>query len=409
MELLRLILRFQWKFYTGVLAILISVTDLLLSDLGKLSSVALVSGGVVLGIVLIVPDVVSLVRRDVDIQRLAPPEDYVSPTELSGGTGEVVVQSNKPTQRAIVWNEVDREITNSLADCLLVSKSRSVIPGIEKNRPLILRERLAGKSAFDGKVVSQISDLSAKALTSGQSIDLAMSRYFDLLCTNYMTNWAVVPSVGSPVLGWKLAQDPDSGELRELEGSTLSNAIGASTLAVTADGFLVLIGQSNRSISSPSMWAPGGSGSVDPEDVSLLSNGPAKLVHVIAHAMERELQEEAHLNASDIEMTYVNGYFRWVNMGGKPEYSGITLLRRSSVDLKARYRRLVERPWVRIIVSDVAFDIDLLLSGGDPLACLPGKYRQTASFPLFMTLRALRAHLERDKNLLARLRRCKEN
>lgn len=400
-ELLSLIVRHQWKFYTGLLSLAISAVGLFLAEVRDVVGVFSGVAGIALGTALLIPDVRALLSDEVDLRMLGSSEEYRSTMPLVTESGEIVTQANRPTQRAIAWPAIDSTISTSLLDCEL-AQNPDLPPEVRRYKAIIVREKLRGRTAFDGILVGQRDDLTPEVLASSAVIRISRTHYFDLMCTNYMTNWAIVPGVGNPLLGWHLSQDPASGSLRKLTGSRLSNAIGASTVAVTADGFLVLVGQSNRSESSPAQWAPGGSGSVDDEDLSLLSSGRTKLRYLVAHAMERELQEEARVNAVEIETTILTGYFRWVNMGGKPEYLGVTLLRATAEELKERRRRYVERNWVRIV--DVSVKLDLAgLRTGAPLACLPPSYRDTASFPLFMGLRALKMHIDRDQNLNNRL------
>lgn len=402
-ELIRLIVRYQWRFYGGLLTLAISIAGLVTADVREVFGFALGAAGLAIGVALMYPDVRDLFGNDVDLRMLGAPEDYQSTVPIVAGSGGIIVtQPNRPTQRAAVWESVDDLVATSLLDCDLCAQNPELPRDFKKYKALIVKEKLHGRSAFDGIIIAQRDDLTPEKLASSDVMQLSKTRYFDLMCTNYMTNWAIVPGVGSPLMGWHLSQDPDSGKLRNLRGSRLSNGIGASTIAITVDGYLVLVGQGNQSQSSAAQWAPGGSGSVDDQDLPLLATGPTKLRYLVAHAMERELQEETRVTASEIEATSVTGYFRWVNMGGKPEFVGVTLLRVTADELRERRRLYVERNWVRTVDTSVKFDLAKLRSDG-PLDCLPSSYRDAASFPLFMGLRALKLHLERDQNVLNRL------
>ena len=96
-ELCQLIVRYQWKLYLGLIAGVIGIVLLIRTEL--LDAIGIVLGfvGVVVGGVLMIPDVRDLTRSNVDIQMLAPPEDYRPPVTLRGGSGEIIRNPNKRT------------------------------------------------------------------------------------------------------------------------------------------------------------------------------------------------------------------------------------------------------------------------------------------------------------------------
>jgi len=81
----------------GLIAGVIGIVLLIRTEL--LDAIGIVLGfvGVVVGGVLMIPDVRDLTRSDVDIQMLAPPEDYRPPVTLRGGSGEIIRNPNKRT------------------------------------------------------------------------------------------------------------------------------------------------------------------------------------------------------------------------------------------------------------------------------------------------------------------------
>ena len=115
------------------------------------------------------------------------------------------------------------------------------------------------------------------------------------------------------------------GTLAPLKLSCLNNEIGVSTLAVTADRYLVIWQQNmNASPVSAGKLAPSGSGSADWDD---MQSAPDKVFPaVIIRGMERELREESRLKKAEIRGTRVIGYFRWMEKGAKPEFTGVTSL-----------------------------------------------------------------------------------
>jgi hypothetical protein len=217
------------------------------------------------------------------------------------------------------------------------------------------------------------------------------------MCSNYLTESYVEDlRTGATVLdGLDLVRRAD-GRLPDLEQSRLANPVGVSTLAFDSRNDLILIQQSEFAQSSKNLWSPSGSGSPEPVDLQTAGTAEAgrpDLVDVIRRGMNRELVEESHISVDAIHDSRVIGYFRWLNKGGKPEYTGVTLLNRPVTALR---RRLSEFRWVRGIEVGVPVDFDRLRD--DPAAaqhCIgrpgPGDNRFAArmSFPLYLSLRAL--------------------
>jgi hypothetical protein len=172
--------------------------------------------------------------------------------------------------------------------------------------------------------------------------------------------------------------------LRSLRDSWLVNLIGISTLALTSDGKLVYTRQTKRSVGSPGLLAPSGSGALEQRD---LLAGSAQLLHeLIIRGVERELREETNLTAGEVERSELVGFGRWISRGAMPEFAAVTLLDTSSHKLDGRKVIRTEREYVAEIRT-------LRLNPGwdpeHPLDALPEHLRQRASFPLALALSAL--------------------
>ena len=111
-------------------------------------------------------------------------------------------------------------------------------------------------------------------------------------------------------------------ELKDLGATRLNNQIGGSTLAVTADNYLVISYQNRRVQINAGKINSSGSGSADWSDYR---DGDT-LQDVVKRTMERELCEEANIQPKNIVRTEIIGYFRWIDFGGQPEFVGITKL-----------------------------------------------------------------------------------
>lgn len=122
--------------------------------------------------------------------------------------------------------------------------------------------------------------------------------------------------------------------LRTIADSRANNHIGASTIAITRDNFIVLWEQTPAAMVSSGFLVPTGSGSCGAADAR------DTLRRTICVAMNRELLEESarrgiELPPQSIRGTLPLGYFRWIARGGKPEFVGVTRLNVHGADLNA--------------------------------------------------------------------------
>jgi hypothetical protein len=258
---------------------------------------------------------------------------------------------------------------------------------------------------FNGRIVRQTSDVD-----SSGTVSVAPARYFDLLCTNYLTGRMVRdPHDKCLVVGadWMERMANGGATVRDVADSPLANGIGISSLAFTADSprRLIVVKQSYRSASSPGLWAPSSSGSMEERDIRV-EDSSFSFVDAVVDAMQRELVEESNVEPHQILDTRVLGYFRWLNKGAKPEYVGVTLLNTRLADLQLRPRR-IEKPWVVRVAEAGALDV-AAIERGDVLGALSedirglmlddhDSLRDAASFPLFVSLRLLAEQLRTDQ------------
>lgn len=106
----------------------------------------------------------------------------------------------------------------------------------------------------------------------------------------------------------------------------MSDHIGISTLAVTTDGYVIILHQNDKALTSTDRLTPSGSGSVDFSDLRPDSD----FRETLKAAAERELREETNLPAGRIGHTEVIGFYRDLGRGGKPEFCCLTRLNASS-------------------------------------------------------------------------------
>jgi 8-oxo-dGTP pyrophosphatase MutT (NUDIX family) len=221
----------------------------------------------------------------------------------------------------------------------------------------------------------------------------ADARFFDAQCSNEMCTLRITHrETGGEFDPRQALLTSADGRLRTIGESTLADCIGISTLAVTADGALVMVRQTSRNVASALLLAPAGSGSLDPRD---LGHDHAKTLQDIARrGMERELCEETGIRPDEIRGTRVTGFARWLERGAKPEFFGITELSATTGDL-ARHRRLAsdERLYTG---GTITMTVDIpalgreLADGTDLLKApsLPARIKEDGSLPLLLALRA---------------------
>ncbi|BAR57660.1 hypothetical protein NK6_4493 [Bradyrhizobium diazoefficiens] len=111
--------------------------------------------------------------------------------------------------------------------------------------------------------------------------------------------------------------------LKGFAEAQVSNQLGASTLAFSNDGHLMLVVQNDKNRQSANLLAPTGSGSLDWRDVE--NCGSHDLLQLVRFGAERELWEEASLDEHGAERkidsrVMVFGFARMLHRAGKPEF-----------------------------------------------------------------------------------------
>lgn len=359
--------------------------------------------GLVLGVLGLLFSLISLVdakrKRNDEKHRL-----HLVPGEGANRFAELRVPSGMVlpigSGSVAVWPEVDVcLLRQQRVEWAWSPHPRRLPPNLEVLAyDLLLEQYKRSGQLFNGAVVRQDDDLTPECFRASPGIHLSKTRYFDLLCSNYQAKWDVRGRGGLRHLEGRSLIVDSRGMLRHLAENGLANVIGVSTVAVTTDGALVLVRQSNTAASSSNCIAPSGSGSMDLRDVPRRvrrGQSPSEdLAATVAAAMRRELVEEVNLTLEEAGHTYVTGYFRWLDQGAKPEYVGVTLLDVPRSTIEAREIRRVERAWVRdVILPGRRFDFARLRDDPDLARELTADAAQEAveyiSVPLVMAVRAL--------------------
>lgn len=177
------------------------------------------------------------------------------------------------------------------------------------------------------------------------------------------------------------------GQLRDFGSSWLLNGIGTSTLAFTRDGKLVVVEQSKKNSRSEGLFAPSGSGSLEPKDFH--GSDFVDLADLAAAGATRELAEETGVLPQEVAATVFLGFGRWLNKAACPELFTLTLLSIDSDELERRAipapdRTLVERRLLCRLIGD-----PMQWDPNSPADMLPDEFRGRMSLPLSAALSLL--------------------
>lgn len=111
--------------------------------------------------------------------------------------------------------------------------------------------------------------------------------------------------------------------IKSLGDSMFGNHIGVSTIAISSDGYAILLKHNNRTAVGANKLQSTGSGSADWTDWDLQLTDFRQCIMRVA---ERELREETGLKVECIQSTQVIGFYRSLYRGGKPEFCCVTHL-----------------------------------------------------------------------------------
>lgn len=304
----------------------------------------------------------------------------------------------------------------SMAERFDLRSDEYVLPrSLVQKAPYLLKRVAGSRYPWNDLAVRLEADLSSQTPTEPAFVPLRPVRYFDVLTSNHLSSFEVLINGARWDFRREFVYD-GAGRFHSLSTSQLANAIGVSTVAVTTDGAVVVALQSINNGSSQNLWAPSGSGSLEPSD--LTENAQlSSLRDSLLYRAEKELSEESGIPADRIVKSQLIGYARWLEKSGSPEFLAVTALNISFDDFGPQPRlhsflsreRLhtseirVVRPPVDGHYVDIVND-PLLRRGDRKPALRNGEDPRDISAPLEMALAALDRALGRDPSLLDNLR-----
>ena len=184
----------------------------------------------------------------------------------------------------------------------------------------VLQASIKNKEFTNDKKICLGSDIKQM----DNNVDIYFGNYYDSVLTNEACG-SIYENIVTGSKSKMLSLDSFTSEnhILELSASKCNNHIGVSTIAITKDRKILLWTQNSRTMQNSNQIIPTGSGSLDFQD---LINQNNSLREIVLRGTNRELKEECQINLKSIIETKVIGFWRWLERGGKPEFSSVSKL-----------------------------------------------------------------------------------
>lgn len=178
--------------------------------------------------------------------------------------------------------------------------------------------------------------------------------YYDAECTNELSLYVNLRNSGLLTdMVHRLVFDFQE-KMIPLAYSESANIIGISLIAITSDNQLVFTRQSKRNAIAPGLLASSSSGSMDWADLNMGTHRAREgtnFEEILKFAMLRELEEEAVVSPNEVIDFAVTGYYRWLERGAKPEFTGIVRLNVTLDEIENRRPKRNERGYTSGVTS----------------------------------------------------------
>jgi len=269
--------------------------------------------------------------KDLHLRRLDD-DSTIRPRTLTiskrlGDSGyEVLTRHGHPSDALLTSRDINKALFSGTQKPSFIANRESYHAGHTAAVAQVLLKEFTSRSGtviFNAKKVR----ISSEPLLDGNgtlaAVHVQPTRYFDTLMTN--------DSLSSALRSESSHSDVFNGHdfcfpnrtIPECSESSCANQVGASTLAVTADGYLVITEQGRQSNIAPGQLNSSGSGSADWRD----TQGCTDLQSFVKNFAGRELAEECGLKPEDIEWLKIIGYGRLLYRGGLPQFFCLARLR----------------------------------------------------------------------------------
>lgn len=316
---------FRWEYAIGTVGFILGTISSIIEPPASIFGLSVAAVSALLGLILFWKDTSDINRAEKDLYEVKISSDRLKSLEKSSKYNNYKLV-NFHERYAIYSSEVNQLLGNKNLEFEFESKNFQMDQVARSIAPLAVRTAFkTGRILFNSSKVRLKSDLSTNEILFGNKVLLQSTNYFSGICTNEMICKEVWSRRTKVQIFDGLSFMSNNQILLDLSESKCSNHIGASTLAFTNDGKLIITVQSAESAQSAGLLAPSGSGSADIEDLKNTSNN---FQNFITNAMERELIEECGLTGDTDRLvkTHLIGFARLLNRGGKPEFFGVSFL-----------------------------------------------------------------------------------
>lgn len=308
--------------------------------------------GLAIGLAAIVVSAISWHRsvQDLRLHREPRPARLLEiPRRLADAGYEIIFRRGQPQDALLTSPQVNHALFNGSTGKFLV-EPRRFRPSLPNTVAyVLLREFTQQRSVvlFNALKVRLATDLMLAPSGSLEAVKVQPTRYFDTMITNN--------SIGVMITSCRTRDITFDGTeacfprhlVPVCDQSSCANQIGTSTIAVTADHYLVLVEQSRRSNLSRNLLAPSGSGSADWKDAEHISD----LQQFVKRAAGRELTEECGLTETAISWMRIIGFGRILQLGGLPQFFCLA-------KLECLYERIkISRPERSLIDYHIKLDV----------------------------------------------------
>lgn len=231
---------------------------------------------------------------------------------------ELLTRRGIPGDALLTSEQINSFLFNEVSGELSVEKRAFRSKHSKEVEQLLLREFTSKKNAvlFNGKKVRLVSEPLLDDNGGLSATYIQPTHYFDTLVTNDALNVSLRSKATQSMMFDGHNFCFPNNVIPQCRMSECANQIGASTIALTSDDYLVVVGQSAANAFSQRLWAPSGSGSADWKDVKDITD----LQQFIKSIARRELLEECGLNLSDVVWLRTLGYGRLLHRGGLPQF-----------------------------------------------------------------------------------------
>lgn len=254
--------------------------------------------------------------RDLDNDRNA----LSVPDRLVDSGYEVELKDGDPSDGLLTSESINKALFSSEQSPRLIVGGKTYHAGHSSAvaRELLKARRPSpGSVFFNGKKVRIVSEPLLDNHGELTAVRVQPTRYFDTVITNNSLSLALRSrrNHSDDFNGHEFCF-PDH-TIPACSDSSCANQVGASTLAFTSDGCLVITEQGIRAAQNPGQLAPSGSGSADWRRDT---RGRTDLRAFVKDFAGRELVEECGLKREDIEWLKIIGYGRLLFRGGLPQF-----------------------------------------------------------------------------------------